>query len=465
MKYNLNKYIYYSILLISSFITILPIWIVKYPPLVDYPNHLARAYVISNYNNVEIFKKYFVLVIEPIPNLSFDFLIPLFNYITGDIYIAGKLFITLSVILIIYGCHKLVFNLRGFSYLGLLGLYFSYNSGLLYGFMNYVFGLGVCLITIAIWVKNKYKLNARISIVLIFMSFLSYFSHMSSFVFLNIVVFTISIVDYLADRDHNKNIFVYMSSIILTLLPLFIMIYFMHGSGTIGPLIWNSFEGKLISLAGSVSLYNYKIDVFICMFIVGICMSVIYLIIKGIASYDINTSALAAGIILWISFFMCPKVMFTSYAADARFIPIAAIMTIVSIKINVKKYNKLIYVFFATCIITILVFRLCQIKYYWGSISKNIEAQTQYFGLLEKESVITPIVILPQKYQDNKIERPLYHVIQYSTIERHDICTSLFALKGQNILNFRPEYNISSYQYNEKANYNSLKWDNLLKAI
>lgn len=461
MKLNSSLIAYYSTLWVGTVITILPIWNIKYPPLVDYPNHLARAYIISNYNNVDIFQKYFLFRKEPIPNITFDVLVSIFNYITGDIYISGKLFITLSVVLIIYGCHQLVINLRGFSCLGLLGLYFSYNSGLLYGFMNYVFGLGICLISIAIWVKYKYTLNVRVSIVLILMSFLSYVSHLSSFVFLNMVIFTISVYDYLFNKDNNKDVFAYLSGFILTSLPVLLMISFMHGSGTIGPIVWNSFKGKIINILGSVSLYNYKIDIIGGIFIVIICISLIYLLIKGIISYNVNTSVFVAGLILWISFLVCPKVMFTSYAADARFIPIAAIMTIVSVKININKYKKFLNVFFALCIVFVLGFRLWQIKHYWGSISNDIEAQIQYFDFLEKGSIITPIIILPQEYQDNKIVRPLYHVIQYATIEKQTISTSLFALRGQNILNFKPEFNIPAYQLNENTKFDKLDLNNI----
>jgi hypothetical protein len=142
-------------------------------------------------------------------------------------------------------------------------------------------------------------------------------------------------------------------------------------------------------------------------------------------------------------FLIFPKGIFTGSAADARFIPIAAIMTIASIEINAIKHKNFLKILFSICFIIIIGTRLWQIGNYWGSISKKIEGQTQYFRLLKSESIVIPIVFLPQKFQDNKIDRALFHVIQYSTIDRHNICTTLAALRGQHSLNFRNNYDIS----------------------
>jgi hypothetical protein len=464
MKLNSSQKAYYAILFVATIITILPVWIIKYPPLVDYPNHLARAYIISNYNNVDIFNKYLSFAKEPLPNIAFDVLVPLFNYITGNIYISGKLFITLSIVLIIYGCHKLAINLRGFTYIGFIGLFFSYNSGLLYGFMNYVFGLGMCLISIAMWIKNKYVLNIRNITILIIMSTLSYLSHLSSFVFLNVVIFTISAFDYLLEKNHKYKLINHMSGSFFTLLPGIMIMYFMQGTGTVGALVWNSFMGKIINIAGSMSLYSYKMDIIINIFILSIFISLIYLVKKRIVSFNINMPVFVAGIILWILFLIFPKGIFTGSAADARFIPIAAIMTIASIEINAIKHKNLLKILFSICFIIIIGTRLWQIEHYWGRISKNIEGQTQYFRLLKSESIVIPIVFLPQKFQDNKIDRALFHVIQYSTIDRHNICTTLAALRGQHSLNFRNNYDISSYQINENVDLNKIEWGSVFKV-
>jgi hypothetical protein len=255
-----------------------------------------------------------------------------------------------------------------------------------------------------------------------------------------------------------------MSGSFFTLLPGIMIMYFMQGTGTVGVLVWNSFMGKIINIAGSMSLYNYKIDIIINIFIFSIFISLIYLVKKRIVSYNINTPVFAAGIILWILFLIFPKGIFTGSAADARFIPIAAIMTIASIEINAIKHKNLLKILFSICFIIIIGTRLWQIEHYWGRISKNIEGQTQYFRLLKSESIVIPIVFLPQKFQDNKIDRALFHVIQYSTIDRHNICTTLAALRGQHSLNFRNNYDISSYQINENVDLKKIEWGSVFKV-
>ena len=54
----------------------LPLLSVTYPPLVDYPNHLARAHVLYHYADVPAYQARYYKVLEPIPNLAIDLVVP-----------------------------------------------------------------------------------------------------------------------------------------------------------------------------------------------------------------------------------------------------------------------------------------------------------------------------------------------------------------------------------------------------
>src|SRR5277367_4466165 len=86
------------VLIFLSAILVLPIWLVKYPPLVDYPNHLARAFVLHHLHDPHYdFAHWYAPDWGPNPYLLADLLMQAFQSVVG-IYVAGRLMLTLCVL-------------------------------------------------------------------------------------------------------------------------------------------------------------------------------------------------------------------------------------------------------------------------------------------------------------------------------------------------------------------------------
>src|SRR5438552_590925 len=50
---------------------LLPVWLVRYPPLLDYPNHLARSFVLAHLNDPAFhFRGFYPAEWVPIPTLA-----------------------------------------------------------------------------------------------------------------------------------------------------------------------------------------------------------------------------------------------------------------------------------------------------------------------------------------------------------------------------------------------------------
>src|SRR5438128_5903456 len=79
-----------------AILLVVPTWAVEYPPLVDYPNHLARGYILYHYDEVPSFRTYYEIDYLSTPSLSMELFMvglqPIF-----DIRIVGKLFLTLTI--------------------------------------------------------------------------------------------------------------------------------------------------------------------------------------------------------------------------------------------------------------------------------------------------------------------------------------------------------------------------------
>src|SRR5579862_9898961 len=94
--------LYWGLFLALNVLTCLPIWLVAYPPLVDYPNHLARMYILYHHGDVEVFQQRYDRVAEVVPNLAMEsIVIPLQAVVPVEV--AGKIFLSLVLLAFHFG--------------------------------------------------------------------------------------------------------------------------------------------------------------------------------------------------------------------------------------------------------------------------------------------------------------------------------------------------------------------------
>lgn len=176
-----RPYVLLSFFFIILSLLLLPIIQFQIPPLYDYPNHLARLDIISRLSQDEFLARYYYLNWQVIPNIASDVIVPPFAELVG-LYLAGKIFIITSIILIFTGVHAVYFAVyRHSSVMPLIGALIMYNNVMAHGLINYTFGIGVMLWGIAFWLGLREKsslLRAAVSVVFVIATF---FSHLAAF--------------------------------------------------------------------------------------------------------------------------------------------------------------------------------------------------------------------------------------------------------------------------------------------
>src|SRR5438270_11880266 len=130
----------------------LPILITATPPLLDYPNHLARMHIEAAYRDSPLLRQFYALDWRPIPNLAMDLVVPPLARIMPLAW-AGKAFL-LAIFLLMAGgtaaLHRVLFG--RWSAWSLLAFLLLYNRILLWGFVNFLFGVGLALVATALWI-------------------------------------------------------------------------------------------------------------------------------------------------------------------------------------------------------------------------------------------------------------------------------------------------------------------------
>src|SRR5579872_133355 len=121
-------------------------------PLFDYPNHLARMHILMEAPHRAALRTYYTIDWQPLPNLAMDVIVPALGRVMG-LAAAGKVFVLITFLLITGGTaalHRVLLGRR--SLWPLLAFLFLYNRILLWGFLNFLFGMGLSLVALAAWV-------------------------------------------------------------------------------------------------------------------------------------------------------------------------------------------------------------------------------------------------------------------------------------------------------------------------
>jgi hypothetical protein len=133
-------------------ILLAPLTLVDVPPLLDYPNHLARAVVLAAGASDPILSRMYAVHWAVIPNLGTDLVLPPLLQLL-PVHLAGRMVVGITILLPVLGTiaySRAVFG--QFSPWPLASGLVAYNATLLLGFLNFVAAIGIALLLAAGWI-------------------------------------------------------------------------------------------------------------------------------------------------------------------------------------------------------------------------------------------------------------------------------------------------------------------------
>lgn len=129
-----------------------PLALTDIPPLLDYPNHLARMHVIAAHASDPAVAAIYDLRWRLIPNIGMDLVVPALARVM-PLDIAGRLFAAAALLLPVLGVvalHRAAFGGRDAWPLA-AGAALAWNGIFVAGFLNYLVGAGLALLGAAAW--------------------------------------------------------------------------------------------------------------------------------------------------------------------------------------------------------------------------------------------------------------------------------------------------------------------------
>jgi hypothetical protein len=234
-----------------------PLFSTVLPPLFDYPNHLARFAILAAGGN-----EFYEVRWAPLPNLAGDLIVPLLARVV-PLDIAGKLFLVMIFALMLggaVGLNRIVAG--GWRLWPLLTAAFLYNLTLLWGSVNFLFGLGVALCGAALWLALEHApLRARLSGSAL-VALLCFFSHIAALALYALIVFGMEMPPALAEWRVGQWKPLPRRGAVLSaqfLLPAMIALFWWHPASD-GQVVYAGVGPKLYLLFGVLYSYSPALD-------------------------------------------------------------------------------------------------------------------------------------------------------------------------------------------------------------
>jgi hypothetical protein len=158
------------------------------PPLLDYPNHLARAVVLATGSSDPILSRMYAPYWAIIPNLGTDLVLPPLLHLL-PVHIAGRIVIGAAILVPVLG--TIAYSRALFGRLALWPLasgLVAYNATLLLGFLNFAMAIGIALLLAAGWLEWRERYSVCTAALAAVGAIVLFFCHLMGLVFLFVLI-------------------------------------------------------------------------------------------------------------------------------------------------------------------------------------------------------------------------------------------------------------------------------------
>jgi len=179
-------------LLTTALAIVAPLLVTELPPLLDYPNHLARMDVLAHGAADPILSRMYATQWRILPNIGMDTIMPAMLHLM-PLEVVGRCMIGVALLLPFFGSvflHASLFHRR--SLWPLSTALVVYNAPLFAGFLNFLIGLGLALLAAAVWVRTLGRPRIRLLTASLF-AIIIFFCHLIALACYGCLLFALEI--------------------------------------------------------------------------------------------------------------------------------------------------------------------------------------------------------------------------------------------------------------------------------
>ena len=188
--------------LILAAMLLAPVWIAAFPPLLDYPNHLARAFVLSHLHDSHFtFQQFYRADWGAYPYLGMDASLAVLARLFA-IETAGRVYLGLCVLALPAAAWFFLRQAQpGEEATSLWALLVAYNVFFLEGFLNFDLSLAVGFVALGLWLRWMAKPSGGRWVAALAAFIALYFTHLLGFGIAGLIVVAYLALSRLPIRD------------------------------------------------------------------------------------------------------------------------------------------------------------------------------------------------------------------------------------------------------------------------
>ena len=421
---------FYVLFVALLLLQLCPIWFAAYPAMHDYPNHLARAHILHEYNDTASYQATYNRDGRLIPNLSMDLIVTaLMNH--ASVETSSKIFLSLVVLVFNFGLYYLGITVNGRPHWNVLpGTFFMYNFAFSYGFVNYMFGIGMFFLTLALWLKFRERWTmSRILFVSSF-TILSYVSHLSSFIFFTLSITCLTVVQLIKTKSLRTRQAVGMLPAVI---PTLAYLSYSLEIEQKAPLLWwhPLLLKKFTGLVYPFLSYNLFVDLLLG----TVFVSLMLFLWREKQCHILSKELVLLSGVFVILYAFAPMSGAQSSYVDRRFLLPVPLFALLGVRINILR--PLGRTVMAGLIVLSLV-RIGEVWHYWNRIGQGVQEQVHMLDRLPDGARLYPMVVHDQSSpQDWLWDMHFFFSAHYATIYRHAFVPTIYAWKEAHPLNLR----------------------------
>lgn len=381
-------------------------------------------HIIANLANSADLARYYIVKWEFIPNLAMDLLVPL-TMPALSAETASQLFAALSLFLMVSGTIVLHRTLYGrWTLVPFLAFLLLYNRVFLWGFLNYLFSVGLALWMFAAYIYFRDRNKALRIAAFTLLSVILLVSHLHALASYSVLVACYELSIAWRDRPNRPwaNLLTGAAQFVV---PAILFLTLSGSTSSARDVKWSSPLDKAAGVLDMVNNYNLPLDIATFVLLAG--LAAIGMFLRRITIHRDLRLALA---VLFIIYLCLPRMIFASFGADRRLLVIVALAAVAALDIEIHTARMRIAL--GAGIAALFIVRMAVVDVNW------VNAQKTYRPILAAIDHIPPgvrvAVISGGKVFPYLQNPPLEHVPNMAVVSKNVYVNSLFAEPGKQVL-------------------------------
>lgn len=426
-------------------LAVLPLLAVRIPPLFDLPAHVARLAVLLDDGASPYLDAIFDIHWSVLPNLALEMVtLPVAPLIGLDA--AVTTFLVLAVLLQLLGVTLLAWAVhRRLTALPFLSVFLLYNNVLNFGFVGYVFTVGLYLITFALWILLRERTPAMRLPVFAGLACLLFVAHLYGLGLFGLSAGAYELGRGIAAKRSGRSWHEMLASVAAqlgllaasTLPPILLFLTLSTTGRAVAVTTWAdifSFEAwaqKPEKLLYALEAGITSVDRIL---LAGLALA----LVAGFATRTIRFSGqlVLPLVFLGLAFLFMPTLLVSSWGADLRLPVVLGLVTVAALDwrsgAQARPQRLLI-----AALATLCVLRTASVVASWVPADRTLTAIRSAFELLPRGSSLMLAVPLEDCW-GCWVDMPFYHFGGYAVVDRQVFYPTVFVEPGAQPIRFTP---------------------------